>query len=111
MGESLQHDDGHGHVLSSTVPCCVSYDPTFSYELAVIIQDGMRRMYVENEDIYYYITLLNENYAHPPMPEGVEQDILKGMYRLSAPAQPIEGKHIQLMGIRDHHRRQQRKHG
>ncbi len=98
MGEGLQHDDGHSHVLSSTVPCCVSYDPTFAYELAVIIQDGMRRMYVENEDIYYYITLLNENYAHPPMPEGVEQDILKGMYRLSAPAQPVEGKHVQLMG-------------
>ena len=98
MGEGLQHDDGHSHVLSSTVPCCVSYDPTFAYELAVIIQDGMRRMYVENEDIYYYITLLNENYAHPPMPEGVEQDILKGMYRLSALAQPIEGKHVQLMG-------------
>ncbi|UVK96963.1 pyruvate dehydrogenase (acetyl-transferring), homodimeric type [Pseudomonas sp. B21-048] len=98
MGEGLQHDDGHSHVLSSTVPCCVSYDPTFAYELAVIIQDGMRRMYVENEDIYYYITLLNENYAHPPMPEGVEQDILKGMYRLSTSAQPIEGKHVQLMG-------------
>ena len=98
MGEGLQHDDGHSHVLSSTVPCCVSYDPTFAYELAVIIQDGMRRMYVENEDIYYYITLLNENYAHPPMPEGVEQDILKGMYRLSAPTQPIESKHVQLMG-------------
>lgn len=98
MGEGLQHDDGHSHVLSSTVPCCVSYDPTFAYELAVIIQNGMRRMYVENEDIYYYITLLNENYAHPPMPEGVEQDILNGMYRLSASAQPIEGKHVQLMG-------------
>lgn len=98
MGEGLQHDDGHSHVLSSTIPCCVSYDPTYAYELAVIIQDGMRRMYVDNEDIYYYITLLNENYAHPPMPKGVEQDILKGMYRLSAPAQPIEGKHVQLMG-------------
>ncbi|WPC29317.1 pyruvate dehydrogenase (acetyl-transferring), homodimeric type [Pseudomonas moraviensis] len=98
MGEGLQHDDGHSHVLSSTIPCCVSYDPTYAYELAVIIQDGMRRMYVENEDIFYYITLLNENYAHPPMPEGVEQDILKGMYRLSAIAQPAEGKHVQLMG-------------
>lgn len=98
MGEGLQHDDGHSHVLSSTIPCCVSYDPTYAYELAVIIQDGMRRMYVENEDIFYYITLLNENYAHPPMPEGVEQDILKGMYRLSASAQPAEGKHVQLMG-------------
>ncbi len=98
MGEGLQHDDGHSHVLSSTVPCCVSYDPTFAYELAVIIREGMRRMYVDNEDIYYYITLLNENYAHPPMPAGVEQDIVKGMYRLSGPAQPIKGKHVQLMG-------------
>ncbi|QXI16482.1 pyruvate dehydrogenase (acetyl-transferring), homodimeric type [Pseudomonas hamedanensis] len=97
MGEGLQHDDGHSHVLSSTIPCCVSYDPTYAYELAVIIQDGMRRMYVENEDIYYYITLLNENYPHPPMPEGVEQDILKGMYRLRHPAQP-ESQHVQLMG-------------
>ncbi|MCF5067853.1 pyruvate dehydrogenase (acetyl-transferring), homodimeric type [Pseudomonas syringae] len=98
MGEGLQHDDGHSHVLSSTVPCCVSYDPTYAYELAVIIQDGMRRMYVENEDIYYYITLLNENYAHPEMPEGAEQGILKGMYRLSSADKPAKGKHVQLMG-------------
>ncbi|WP_434675355.1 pyruvate dehydrogenase (acetyl-transferring), homodimeric type [Pseudomonas sp. D3-10] len=98
MGEGLQHDDGHSHVLSSTIPCCVSYDPTYAYELAVIIQDGMRRMYVENEDIFYYITVLNENYAHPPMPEGVEEGILKGMYRLSASEKPVEGKHVQLMG-------------
>ncbi|SDT27038.1 pyruvate dehydrogenase (acetyl-transferring), homodimeric type [Pseudomonas prosekii] len=98
MGEGLQHDDGHSHVLSSTVPCCVSYDPTYAYELAVIIQDGMRRMYVDNEDIYYYITLLNENYAHPNMPEGAEEGILKGMYTLSASASPSEGKHVQLMG-------------
>lgn len=98
MGEGLQHDDGHSHVLSSTIPCCVSYDPTYAYELAVIIQDGMRRMYAENEDIFYYITVLNENYAHPAMPEGIEQGILKGMYRLSAPEKPVEGKHVQLMG-------------
>ncbi|WP_434650038.1 pyruvate dehydrogenase (acetyl-transferring), homodimeric type [Pseudomonas sp. D1-2] len=98
MGEGLQHDDGHSHVLSSTIPCCVSYDPTYAYELAVIIQDGMRRMYAENEDIFYYITVLNENYAHPPMPEGVEEGILKGMYRLSASEKPVEGKHVQLMG-------------
>ncbi|SDY52555.1 pyruvate dehydrogenase (acetyl-transferring), homodimeric type [Pseudomonas sp. NFACC08-1] len=98
MGEGLQHDDGHSHVLSSTIPCCVSYDPTYAYELAVIIQDGMRRMYAENEDIFYYITVLNENYAHPAMPEGVEHGILKGMYRLSAPEKTVEGKHVQLMG-------------
>jgi pyruvate dehydrogenase E1 component len=98
MGEGLQHDDGHSHVLSSTVPCCVSYDPTYAYELAVIIQDGMRRMYVENEDIYYYITLLNENYAHPDMPEGVEQGILKGLYPLPATTVQTDDKHVQLMG-------------
>ncbi|WP_053214551.1 pyruvate dehydrogenase (acetyl-transferring), homodimeric type [Pseudomonas sp. Q12-87] len=98
MGEGLQHDDGHSHVLSSTIPCCVSYDPTYAYELAVIIQDGMRRMYAENEDVFYYITVLNENYAHPAMPEGVEHGILKGMYRLSAPEKTVEGKHVQLMG-------------
>ena len=98
MGEGLQHDDGHSHVLSSTVPCCVSYDPTYAYELAVIIQDGMRRMYVENEDIYYYITLLNENYAHPDMPEGAEQGILKGLYPLPATTVQTDDKHVQLMG-------------
>ena len=71
---------GHSHLMSATVPNCVSYDPTFAYELAVIIQDGMRRMYAEQEDIFYYITVMNENYAHPAMPEGAEADILKGMY-------------------------------
>ncbi|MCM2377538.1 pyruvate dehydrogenase (acetyl-transferring), homodimeric type [Pseudomonas marginalis] len=94
MGEGLQHDDGHSHILSSVIPCCVSYDPTFAYELAVIIREGMRRMYVQQEDIYYYITLLNENYPHPAMPEGVEDGILKGMYRLKASQQA----QVQLMG-------------
>ena len=79
-GEGLQHQDGHSHVLAATVPNCYSYDPTFACELAVIIQDGLRRMYVEQEDIFYYITLMNENYDQPAMPEGVENDILKGMY-------------------------------
>ena len=79
-GEGLQHEDGHSHILASTIPNCVSYDPTFAYELAVIIQDGMRRMYREQEDIFYYITVMNENYTHPAMPEGVEKGILKGMY-------------------------------
>src|SRR5687767_10376476 len=82
-GEGLQHEDGHSHVLASTIPNCISYDPTFGYELAVIIQDGMRRMYQEQEDVYYYITVMNENYAHPAMPEGVEKGILSGMYLLS----------------------------
>ena len=79
-GEGLQHQDGHSHVLSSTIPNCVSYDPTFSYEVAVIIQDGLRRMFAEQENIYYYITLMNENYAHPAMPEGAEDGIRKGLY-------------------------------
>jgi pyruvate dehydrogenase E1 component len=94
MGEGLQHDDGHSHILSSVIPCCVSYDPTFAYELAVIIREGMRRMYVEQEDIYYYITLLNENYPHPAMPDGVEDGILKGIYPLTQHAQA----QVQLMG-------------
>ena len=81
-GEGLQHQDGHSHLLSSTVPNCVSYDPTFAYELAVVVQDGLRRMYAEQEDIFYYITCMNENYVHPAMPKGVEQGILKGMYLL-----------------------------
>jgi len=81
-GEGLQHQDGHSHLLSSTVPNCISYDPTFAYELAVVIQDGMRRMFAEQEDVFYYITCMNENYLHPAMPQGAEQGILKGMYLL-----------------------------
>ena len=79
-GEGLQHEDGHSHLMAATIPNCISYDPTFAYELAVIIQDGMRRMYQEQEDVFYYITVMNENYAHPVMPEGVEKGILRGMY-------------------------------
>ncbi len=79
-GEGLQHEDGHSHVVASTIPNCVAYDPAFAYELAVIIQDGLRRMYQDQQDVYYYITVMNENYTHPAMPAGVEQDILKGMY-------------------------------
>jgi len=81
-GEGLQHQDGHSLVLASTVPNCRSYDPTYAYELAVIVQDGMRRMFEEQENIFYYLTCMNENYAHPPMPQGVEDGILKGMYLL-----------------------------
>jgi pyruvate dehydrogenase E1 component len=81
-GEGLQHDDGHSHLLSANIPNCVSYDPTFSYELAVIVQDGLRRMFKEQENIFYYLTVMNENYVHPDMPEGVEKGILKGMYLL-----------------------------
>jgi pyruvate dehydrogenase E1 component len=79
-GEGLQHEDGHSHLMSATIPNCVSYDPTFAYELAVIIHDGMRRMYVEQQDVFYYLTVMNENYAHPAMPEGAEAGIIKGMY-------------------------------
>ncbi|MCC7041195.1 MAG: pyruvate dehydrogenase (acetyl-transferring), homodimeric type [Burkholderiales bacterium] len=81
-GEGLQHEDGHSQILSSVVPNCISYDPTFAYEVAVILHDGLRRMYVEQEDVYYYITLLNENYMHPDMPEGAAPGILKGMHRI-----------------------------
>ncbi len=98
MGEGLQHDDGHSHVMSATVPCCLSYDPTYSYELAVIVHDGMRRMFVEQQDVYYYITVLNENYAHPDMPEGVEQGIIKGLYRLPVERVVNGARHVQLMG-------------
>ncbi len=81
-GEGLQHQDGHAHVLASTIPNCISYDPTFAYELAVIIQDGMRRMYQNCEDVFYYISVMNENYTHPALPEGCEEGIVKGMYCL-----------------------------
>ena len=95
-GEGLQHEDGHSHIQADLIPNCVSYDPTFQYEVAVIVQDGLRRMYANNEDVFYYITLMNENYTHPDMPEGVEQDILKGMYLLKAGDKG--DKKVQLMG-------------
>ena len=80
-GEGLQHQDGHSHLMASAIPNCIAYDPTFQYELAVIVQDGLRRMVQEQEDVYYYLTVMNENYAHPDMPQGAEAGILKGMYR------------------------------
>ncbi len=80
-GEGLQHEDGHSHLLASTIPNLLAYDPAFAYELAVILQDGLRRMYADGEHVFYYLTLYNENYAMPPMPEGVEDGILKGLYR------------------------------
>ncbi|OFZ86578.1 MAG: pyruvate dehydrogenase (acetyl-transferring), homodimeric type [Betaproteobacteria bacterium RBG_16_64_18] len=95
-GEGLQHEDGHSHVLSSVIPNCVSYDPTFGYELAVIVHDGLRRMVTNQEDVFYYITVMNENYAHPALPAGAESGILKGMYRFKE-----GGKHklrAQLLG-------------
>jgi pyruvate dehydrogenase E1 component len=95
-GEGLQHEDGHSHLMSATIPNCVSYDPTFGYELAVIIQEGMRRMVQNQEDVYYYITLMNENYSHPEMPKGAETGILKGMYSFSQ--SKAKGPKVQLMG-------------
>ncbi|MCX8087080.1 MAG: pyruvate dehydrogenase (acetyl-transferring), homodimeric type [Rhodocyclaceae bacterium] len=96
-GEGLQHEDGHSHVLAATIPNCISYDPTFAYELAVIIQDGLRRMVAEQEDVFYYLTVMNENYEHPAMPEGVAQDILKGMYLFRKGANS-NGPRVQLLG-------------
>ncbi len=81
-GEGLQHQDGHSHIAASTIPNCVSYDPTYAYELAVIIHDGLKRMYEDEEDIYYYLSVMNENYEHLQMPEGAEEGILRGMYLL-----------------------------
>ncbi|MGH8727686.1 MAG: pyruvate dehydrogenase (acetyl-transferring), homodimeric type [Burkholderiales bacterium] len=96
-GEGLQHEDGHSHILASTIPNCVSYDPTFAYEVVTIIRDGMRRMYEEQEDVYYYITLMNENYRHPGMPEGAEEGIVRGMYLLQDSGK-AKGARVQLMG-------------
>jgi pyruvate dehydrogenase E1 component len=91
-GEGLQHEDGHSLLLASTIPTLLTYDPAFAYELAVIIQDGMRRMYEAGEDIFYYLTLYNENYAMPPMPEGVEQGILRGLYKFKSGAGGLKHK-------------------
>jgi pyruvate dehydrogenase E1 component len=96
-GEGLQHEDGHSHVLSSTVPNCISYDPTYSYEIAVIVQDGLRRMFGEHEDVYYYLTTLNESYPHPAMPKGAEEGIRRGLYKLQA-AKKGKGLEVQLLG-------------
>jgi len=99
-GEGLQHEDGHSHIFSSVIPNCVSYDPTYAHEVAVIVQDGLRRMYTEQEDVFFYITLMNENYEHPGLPEGAEEGILRGLYLLregaadTGPAAP----RVQLLG-------------
>jgi len=84
LGEGLQHQDGHSIVLASTVPTCLTYDPAFVYELAVVVQDGLRRMYERGEDVFYYITMYNEDYAMPPMPEGAAEGILRGIYKVKA---------------------------
>ncbi|MDQ2801476.1 MAG: pyruvate dehydrogenase (acetyl-transferring), homodimeric type [Pseudomonadota bacterium] len=97
-GEGLQHEDGHSHIFASTIPNCVSYDPTFSYEVAVVVQDGLRRMFSEQEDVYYYITLMNENYEHPALPEGAQEGIVKGMYLLKPADADANGPRVQLLG-------------
>jgi len=96
-GEGLQHEDGHSHILASTIPNCVSYDPTFAYEVVVIVREGLRRMLEAQEDVYYYITLMNENYPQPAMPEGAEEGILRGLYLFKAGAKG-KGPRVQLMG-------------
>jgi pyruvate dehydrogenase E1 component len=96
-GEGLQHQDGHSHVFANTIPNCRSYDPTYAFELAVIIQDGIKRMYHDNENVFYYVSLMNENYQHPDMPEGAEEGIIKGMYLLEQGIGKAKNR-VQLMG-------------
>jgi pyruvate dehydrogenase E1 component len=97
-GEGLQHEDGHSHLLFSVVPNCRAYDPAYGSELAVIIQDGLRRMLSEQEDVFYYVTLMNENYAHPAMPKGAEEGILRGMYPLREAPKRSRKPVVQLLG-------------
>ena len=95
-GEGLQHQDGHSHLFAAGIPNCRAYDSTFAYELAIILQDGMQRMYVNQENVFYYVTIMNENYAHPEMPPGIEQDVIRGMYLFSQGSR--KKKRVQLMG-------------
>jgi len=97
-GEGLQHEDGHSQLFAAFIPNCVAYDPTFGYELAIIMRDGLRRMYAEQEDVYYYITVMNENYIHPEMPEGCEAGILRGAYLLRRSVLEAKAPRVQLMG-------------
>jgi len=97
-GEGLQHEDGHSHILASTVPNCRPYDPTFAYELAVIVQDGLRRMLTDQQDCYFYVTCMNENYSHPALPAGAEQGIVNGLYRFRESNTSDANARVQLMG-------------
>jgi pyruvate dehydrogenase E1 component len=97
-GEGLQHQDGHSHVLASTVPNCIAYDPAFSYELAVIVQDGLRRMFKEQENVFYYVTVMNEKYVHPAMPEGAREGILRGLYPLTRSRVEEGAPRVRLLG-------------
>jgi len=97
-GEGLQHQDGNSHTIALTVPNLIAYDPAFAYELAVIVEDGMRRMYQKDESVFYYITVMNENYEHPAMPEGVQDGIVKGMYRFNESKMKDAKAKAQLFG-------------
>ena len=99
-GEGLQHQDGHSHLLAGTIPNCRSYDPTFAYELSVILRHGMKVMYEEQQNVFYYVTVMNENYPQPAMPEGVEGGIIKGMYRYRQGSR--KKKRGTADGLRDH---------
>ena len=98
MGEGLQHQDGHSQLFAQFIPNCLAYDPTFHYEVAVIVRDGLKRMYEEQQDVFYYITTLNENYHHPALPEGAEEGIIKGMYRFSQAKGKGKEPRVQLLG-------------
>ena len=93
-GEGLQHQDGHSHILSSTIPNCLSYDPAYAYEVAAIVKDGIQKMYIDQENYFYYITTINENYSHPEMPPGCEEGIIKGMYKIQDSIDPT----VRLLG-------------
>lgn len=97
-GEGLQHQDGHSHVQANTIPNCITYDPTYGYEVAVVVQDGMRRMFQEQENVFYYITVMNENYVQPAMPDGVEEGIVKGIYRLDTVEVKKSKLSVKLLG-------------
>lgn len=97
-GEGLQHQDGHSHLMANTIPNCRSYDPTYAYELAVIVTDGLKRMYEDKENVFYYLTTMNENYQHPDMPLGAEEGIIKGIYKLRDGKKNVKKKRVQLMG-------------
>jgi len=97
-GEGLQHEDGHSHIMASLIPNCVSYDPTYAHELAVIIQNGLTRMVENQENVFYYLTVMNENYAHPGLTPGDEEGIIRGMYKLKSSGKPKDKLRVQLMG-------------
>ena len=97
-GEGLQHQDGNSQLFAMAYPNCLAYDPAFAYEMAVIIEDGIRRMYIDQESVFYYLTVMNEQYAMPPMPEGVHDGIVKGLYRFRATSKPNAARRAQLFG-------------